>query len=114
MLSSVRGDIMRFTYKLESEMELVARHVKVLKIVAKNQPIGIIKLSQMINEPEHKVRYSLRILEQEGLIDPSPGGAKATRKVKREMKNVRDVLDKIIEQAKAIQKEIDELIETKK
>ncbi len=105
---------MRFTYKLESEMELVARHVRVLKTVVKNQPIGIIKLSQLLNEPEHKVRYSLRILEQEGLIDPSPGGAKAARKVKREMRSVREVLDKIIEEAKMIQGEIDELIEAKK
>ncbi len=105
---------MIITYKLESEMELVARHIRVLKEVVKNQPIGIIKLSQILNEPEHKVRYSLRILEQEKLIDPSPGGARATRRVKKEMKNVREVLEKIIAQAREMQREIDELIEAKK
>src|SRR5216117_4552215 len=37
------------------------------KAIMENQPIGIIRLSELLNFPQHKVRYSLRILEQEGL-----------------------------------------------
>ena len=59
------------TSKIESEVKLLQRHVAMLKAIMENQPIGIIRLSELLNFPQHKVRYSLRILEQEGLIKPS-------------------------------------------
>src|SRR5207237_1039593 len=46
-----------------------------LKAIMENQPIGIIRLSELLNFPQHKVRYSLRLLEQAGLITSSPEGA---------------------------------------
>jgi predicted transcriptional regulator len=71
------------TSRIEYELELLQRHVEMLKIIIKNEPIGIIKLSNLSNFPQHKVRYSLRILEQEGLIQPSPDGALTTDKCKK-------------------------------
>lgn len=62
-----------------------------LKAIMENQPIGIIRLSELLNYPQHKVRYSLRILEQEGLIEPSPDGAVTT-----------DVLPGFLDQLKTI------------
>src|SRR3990172_3605257 len=58
--------------KVETEVKLLQRHVSMLKAIVQNQPIGIIRLSEMLNYPQHKVRYSMRILEQEGFIKPSP------------------------------------------
>jgi len=69
------------TSKIESELELLERHVAMLKTIIDNEPIGIIRLSEMLNYPQHKVRYSLRILEQEGLVEPSPEGAMTTEKL---------------------------------
>src|SRR6266508_2049583 len=66
------------TSKIEAEVKLLQRHVAMLKAIMENQPIGIIRLSELLNFPQHKVRYSLRILEQEGLIKPSPEGAVTT------------------------------------
>ncbi len=103
---------MRITSKLESEMEIVMRHIHVLNEVIKNQPIGIIKLSQILNLPEHKVRYSLRVLEQEKLIEPSPEGAKATKRSRKEIKTVKDILQGIINDAEEIIREIDEIEES--
>ena len=103
---------MRITSKLESEMEIVKRHIHVLNEVIKNQPIGIIKLSQILNLPEHKVRYSLRVLEQEKLIEPSPEGAKATKRSRKEIKLVKDILQGIINDAEEIIREIDEIEES--
>ncbi len=65
---------------LRRELELLERHVTVLDLVLKNGPVGIIKLSSMSGLPQHKVRYSLRVLEHRGLIMPSQKGALATRK----------------------------------
>lgn len=64
--------------KLKSEIELVSRHLEVIRAVVEYQPIGIMKLSDILDLPYHRVRYSLRILEQEGYIRASPAGAVAT------------------------------------
>jgi len=97
------------TSKLESEMEIVKRHIHILNEVIKNQPIGIIKLAQITNLPEHKVRYSLRVLEQEKLVEPTPEGARATKRAKKEIKSVRKVLEDIISDSESVVKEIDEI-----
>lgn len=65
---------------LRREIELLERHITVLDLVLKNGPVGIIKLSAMSGLPQHKVRYSLRVLEHRGLIKPSQKGAIATKK----------------------------------
>lgn len=61
--------------KLKQETEVVLRHLHVLEVVKKNQPIGIFKLAEMMDMPKHKVRYSLRVLEQFGIIEPTQHGA---------------------------------------
>ena len=100
---------MILTGKLEAEMEIVKRHIHTLSHVMKNQPIGIIKLSQLMDLPEHKVRYSLRILEQEKMIEPSPEGARATKRAKKEIKEIKKALEKIIADAEEMLHEIDEM-----
>src|SRR5690554_3846847 len=64
--------------KIKSEIELVSRHLEVIRTVVEHQPIGIMKLADILDLPYHRVRYSLRILEQEGYIRASPAGAVAT------------------------------------
>ncbi len=72
---------------LMNEAELLKRHVLILKLVRENEPIGILKLSELGNIPQHKVRYSLRILEQKGAIKPSSKGAVSTKKATRVLKS---------------------------
>ena len=81
------------TSKIEAEVKLLQRHVAMLKAIMENQPIGIIRLSELLNFPQHKVRYSLRILEQEGLIKPSPEGAVTTDKLEGFLDYLKGVLD---------------------
>jgi predicted transcriptional regulator len=81
------------TSKIESEVKLLERHVAMLKAIIENQPIGIIRLSELLNVPQHKVRYSLRILEQEGLIKPSPEGAVTAEKLQEFLDYLKTVLD---------------------
>jgi len=63
------------TDKLHRELDLLQRHIIVLSAVSVNQPIGIMKLSEEIGLPPHKIRYSLRLLEHAGYIGPSTHGA---------------------------------------
>ncbi|VVB84878.1 Uncharacterised protein [uncultured archaeon] len=67
------------TGRVQHELELLKRHIIVLKKVMESGPIGIMKLSDETGIPDHLVRYSLRVLEQQGLIAPSTQGAVATR-----------------------------------
>lgn len=85
------------TSKIESEIDLLQRHVQMLKAIMENEPIGIIRLSELLDFPQHKVRYSMRILEQEGLIKPSPEGAVTTEKLRPFMEHLKDLLAKMEE-----------------
>ncbi|MGQ0536264.1 MAG: hypothetical protein ACT4PT_09345 [Methanobacteriota archaeon] len=70
------------TVRIQGELELLRRHILMLKAVMDHEPIGIIKLAEVTGFQQHKVRYSLRVLEQEGLIEPSPNGAVTTKKLR--------------------------------
>lgn len=58
-----------------TELDLAERHLIVLKKVIEEGPIGILKLAEVTGMQSHKVRYSLRVLEQENLIKASAQGA---------------------------------------
>ena len=57
---------------------MLRRHLQVLQTVVEQEPIGIVKISDETDFPHHKVRYSLRVLEEESLIEPSNQGATTT------------------------------------
>ena len=66
--------------KIKGDIELIGRHLEVLSTVAQHQPIGIIKLSEVLDVPQHRIRYSLRVMEGLGYIRASPTGAITTEK----------------------------------
>jgi predicted transcriptional regulator len=90
--------------KLKTEIELLGRHLDVVKVVVKHQPIGIMKLADMLNLPYHRVRYSLRVLEQMGYIRASPAGAIATPLALEVLQNLDDEIDMIIEELRSMKK----------
>lgn len=94
------------TSKIESEIELLQRHVKMLNAIMENEPIGIIRLSELLDFPQHKVRYSLRILEQEGLIKPSPEGAVTTEKLRDFMEHLKVLLDNMDKTVKELKTQL--------
>lgn len=91
---------------IEFELDLLQRHMDMLKAIIENEPVGIIRLSEMLDCPQHKVRYSLRILEQEGLIKPSLEGAVTTDKIEQFLEGLIEILDGITKSTKEIEKSI--------
>jgi len=88
-------------FKIMMEAQLLHRDIALLSTVIQNEPIGLVRLSQKTGLPQHKVRYSLRMLQQDGLIAPSPEGAVSTEKlhsilprIKREVEDCIQLLDK--------------------
>lgn len=94
--------------KLIDELEFMHRHIIMLKATKENQPIGIIRLSEILDMPKHKVRYSLRMLEQEGLIVPTNEGATVSDRYDSYMKEMSEDLEDILEMVERLKKELSE------
>ncbi|HZY71466.1 MAG TPA: hypothetical protein VFF67_10895 [Thermoplasmata archaeon] len=83
--------------RIASELDLLVRNVEILERLTNAPPMGIIRLSEALKLPIHKVRYSLHLLEREGVIQPSADGAVVTDRA-REFWNALDVsLDRMTE-----------------
>jgi predicted transcriptional regulator len=50
--------------KMKDEIELLGRHIEVARAVVDYQPIGIMKLSELLALPPPRIRYSLHVLAQ--------------------------------------------------
>ncbi len=94
------------TDRIRSELDLLERHVTLLKAVQEHQPIGIIRLSEMLKYPQHKVRYTLRVLEQEGLIRPSPDGALVSDDLQSFLSRLRELLEEMSETVNVLKKSL--------
>ncbi len=88
--------------RLEKEVDMLERHLQVLKMVMENEPIGIVKMSDETGYPHHKVRYSLRVLEEENLIEPSSQGAITTDHTMEFVEDLDGKIDDIVEKLQAM------------
>ena len=41
------------TSVIETELDILKRHISVLKVLQENQPMGIIKISELTKYPQH-------------------------------------------------------------
>ena len=89
-----------------AEMDLIERHILMLKVTKESQPVGIIRLSELTGLPKHKVRYSLRLLEKDGLIVATQEGATVSDKYDEFMANLSKRLDEIISRVDAMREKI--------
>ncbi len=81
--------------RIEEELDLLARNVEILEKLSKSPPTGIIRLSEALHLPIHKTRYSLHLLEREGVIQPSSDGAVVTDKAKEFWASLNESLDRM-------------------
>lgn len=78
---------------LQKEVELVGRHLEVLRHVIDDEPIGIENLADETGHPFHKVRYSLRVLEDADLVRPTNRGAVTTENTVDYLQEFNEQLD---------------------
>jgi predicted transcriptional regulator len=90
----------------EKELDLLIRHIDVLKTVRDHGPIGIIRLSQLTGQPQHVIRYSLRTLENDGIIRPSAQGAIVTDRIHESLGTLESTLDDMITTMSDIKKKL--------
>ena len=81
--------------RIEEELDLLTRNVDIVEKLSKSPPTGIIRLSEALHLPIHKTRYSLHLLEREGVIQPSADGAVVTDKAREFWANLDRSLDRM-------------------
>ncbi len=91
--------------RAKEEIDLIERHIEMLKVTKELQPIGIIRLSEALNIPKHKVRYSLRLLEKDGLIIATNEGAMVSERYDEFMESLPDRFNGLIEHIESIRSE---------
>jgi predicted transcriptional regulator len=93
----LEGEPVHLADRIEQELELLARNVDILEKLAKSPPIGIIRLSEALELPIHKTRYSLHLLEREGVVQPSADGAVVTDRAVEFWSSLNRSLDRMTE-----------------
>jgi predicted transcriptional regulator len=83
--------------RLTKQVEKEERDLRILQAVIDEGPIGIVRLSETTAVPEHKVRYSLRMLENDELIEPTPNGAVPADDLDERIAAINDGLDDLID-----------------
>lgn len=89
--------------RLERQLDKEERDLRILQTVIEDGPIGIVKLSQETDIPQHKVRYSLRMLENDDLIEATPQGAVPAEDVADRVTDINDGIDELIDRLRALE-----------
>ncbi|GAA5473641.1 MULTISPECIES: winged helix-turn-helix transcriptional regulator [Haloarcula] len=84
--------------RLEDQVEKEGRDLSILEAVIENGPIGIVRLAEETGVPKHKVRYSLRMLEDDELIEPTPQGAIPVDNIDERVATINGGIDRLVEQ----------------
>ncbi len=105
MSKTAKSQIPLYDY-FEREVGLFSRHIQILSLVYRKSPIGILRLSRATGLPMHKVRYSLKILESEGIIEAKPAGAIPTEISETFMKNLQEMVTRFKAEFDALEKSI--------
>nr|WP_193366321.1 winged helix-turn-helix transcriptional regulator [Halosimplex carlsbadense] len=89
--------------RLTKQVEKEERDLRILEAVIESGPIGIVRLSEETDVPEHKVRYSLRMLEDDELVDPTPNGAIPADGLDERLSRMNDGIDDLIARLEALE-----------
>ncbi|WP_262178709.1 winged helix-turn-helix transcriptional regulator [Haloarcula laminariae] len=83
--------------RLRDQVEKESRDLSILEAVIEDGPIGIVRLAEETGIPEHKARYSLRMLEDDGLVEPTPQGAIPADDIAERVAEINSGLDQLVE-----------------
>lgn len=94
--------------RLRKQVAKEERDVTVLREVIAEGPIGIGRIAERTDIPEHKVRYSLRMLERDELVEPTPEGAVPAEDVAARLEEVNEGLDELVGRLEALRERFDD------
>lgn len=83
--------------RLEKEVAMLQRHLHVLEEVRAHKPIGIVAMAKKTKYPRHKIRYSLRQLEDAGVVEPTNEGATTTDQTSAFISEMNETIEESVE-----------------
>jgi predicted transcriptional regulator len=88
--------------RLADQLEKESRDLRVLGTVLEHHPIGIVRIAETTGVPEHKARYSLRMLEKDGLVEATPQGAVPADGIEDRVTEINDGLEALSDRVDAL------------
>ena len=88
--------------RLRTQVEKEERDQRGLRVVVEERPIGITRIAAETGIPEHKVRYSLRMLEDDELIEPTPDGAVPAEYIAERLERMNRGIDDLVDRLEAL------------
>ncbi len=82
--------------RLARQLQKEERDLLVLETVLCHYPIGIERIAEITGVDEHKTRYSLRMLEEDGLVEPTPDGAVPAADIASRLEGINGGLEGLI------------------
>jgi predicted transcriptional regulator len=82
---------------VKNELELAGRHIRIMRLVGEQGPLGILKISKITEIPNQRVRYTLRVLQQSGFLHPTTKGAELNGKGYKFLKDISIEKKRLIE-----------------
>lgn len=83
--------------RLARQLTKEERDLLVLETVLSHHPIDIPRIAEETGIDEHKTKYSLRMLEDDGLVDPTPDGAVPSDDIRTRIGEINAGLDGLAE-----------------
>ncbi len=90
--------------RLARQLGKEERDLLVLGVVLSSYPIGSDRIAEEIGIDEHKTRYSLRMLEDDGLVDPTPEGAVPADGVETRIREINAGLEDLSDRVESLKR----------
>jgi len=94
--------------RLARQLGKEQRDLLVLEVVLSSHPIGSARIAEQAGIDEHKTKYSIRMLEDDGLVDPTPDGVVPADGVAGRVEEINAGLDQLSGRIKEL-KRFDEM-----
>lgn len=91
--------------RLSEQVDKEARDLRVLHTVIDHGPIGIDRIADETGVDEYKVRSSLRMLESDGLVEPTSDGAVAADDLADSLVAMNEGIDDLVERLETLRED---------
>ncbi|WP_302083611.1 hypothetical protein [Salinibaculum rarum] len=80
------------------ELNRAQQHFTVLTAIISHEPIGILALEEKTDIEHYEIRFSLRVLQEEGVIKPTSNGAVLTTDAHQHIQDLNNDMETVAEQ----------------
>ena len=92
--------------RLSEQVDKERRDLQVLRTVMEAGPIGIVRIAEATGIDEHKVRYSLRMLEDDGLVEPTPDGAVPADDIDASVTEMNEGIEHLVQRLRGVREDV--------